>query len=292
MSQIETLAIADWVPQPATEESRRLAAELEAGKVLFLPRLRFDMLPQEKRFLDPRWADRKAKNISYDPASAAIKGAHGNLSDLEDLRRLLERYHQRAVGLIRHLLPHYDSLLRPARASFRPMPVAGRASSWRKDDSRLHVDAFPSRPNRGERILRVFANVNPRGEPRLWRVGEPFTDLARRFLPQIPRQWPGAAPLLYLTRITKSLRSAYDHTMLQLHDRMKADAEYQKSAPQQLMPFPPDSVWICFSDQTSHAAMSGQHLFEQTLHLPVQGLYDPESAPLRVLERLTGRSLA
>ena len=291
MSQIETLATADWAPQPGDAESRRLAAALEAGKVLFLPRLRFELQPLEKRFLDPRWSDRRAKNISYDPAGAAIKGAQGNASDLEDLRQLLQRFHQRALGLIQHLLPHYTTQLRLARASFRPMPVAGRASSWRKDDSRLHVDAFPSRPNRGERILRVFANVNPRGEPRLWRVGEPFAEMAQRFLPKIPRQLPGAAAVLNALRITKSPRSEYDHTMLQLHDRMKADPAYQQNAPQQTMPFPPDSVWICFSDQTSHAAMGGQYLFEQTLHLPVAGLYDPQSAPLRVLEKMMGREL-
>ncbi|HZR34221.1 MAG TPA: Kdo hydroxylase family protein [Nevskia sp.] len=291
MSQIETLDVADWAPEPGEEESRRLAAALEAGKVLFLPRLRFELSLQEKRFLDPRWSDRKAKNISYDPASTAIKGAQGNLSDLEDLRRLVERFHQRATGLIRHLLPHYTAHLRLARASFRPMPVQGRAGSWRKDDSRLHVDAFPSRPNRGERILRVFANVNPRGEPRTWRVGEPFADLARRFLPQIKPPPPGSAALLDALRITKSRRSEYDHIMLQLHDRMKADLDYQRNAPQQTMPFPAQSVWVCFSDQTSHAAMGGQYLFEQTLHLPVDGLYDPQSAPLRVLEQLRGRAL-
>lgn len=292
MSQIETLDLADWAPQPSEDESRRLAAALEAGKVLFLPRLRFELSQEEKRFLDPRWSDRKAKNISYDPAGGAIKGAVGNVPDLEDLRRLLQRFHQRATGLIGALLPHYTQRLRLARASFRPMPVAGRAGSWRKDDSRLHVDAFPSRPNRGERILRVFANVNARGEPRVWRVGEPFADLARRFLPQIKPPAPGAAALLQALRITKSRRSEYDHTMLQLHDRMKADLAYQRSAPQETVPFPAQSVWICFSDQTSHAAMGGQYLFEQTLHLPVEGLYDPQSAPLRVLERLRGRALA
>lgn len=291
MSQIESLDIADWVPQPGDAESERYAAALEAGKVLFLPRLRFELSPQEKRFLDPRWSDRKAKNISYDPASTAIKGALGNASDLEDLRRLVERFHQRATGLIQHLLPRYTARLRLARASFRPMPVAGRASSWRKDDSRLHVDAFPSRPNRGERILRVFANVNPRGEPRVWRVGEPFGEMAQRFLPRIKAPAPGSAALLNALRITKSRRSEYDHTMLLLHDGMKADLDYQRNAPQETVPFPAQSVWICFSDQTSHAAMGGQYLFEQTLHLPVEGLYDPQSAPLRVLEKLRGRAL-
>lgn len=57
------------------------------------------------------------------------------------------------------------------------------STSWRKDDSRLHVDAFPSRPNYGERIIRIFTNINPHGEARSWRVGEDFTQLASRYLP-------------------------------------------------------------------------------------------------------------
>lgn len=292
MDQIVTQPLAAWDPRRDDEASRTLAAELEAGKVLFFPHLDFALRPEEKRFLDPRWSDGRAKNISFDPAQGTLKGATGNAPDLDDLKAMLARFHAQALGLVQALLPGYTAALRIAPASFRPMPVAGRASSWRKDDSRLHIDAFPSRPNRGERILRVFSNVNPRGEPRVWRVGEPFADLAARLLPQLPKPLPGSAAVLAALRITKSRRSDYDHYMLALHDRMKGDAEYQKSAPQQTMPFPPGCTWICFSDQTSHAVMSGQHMFEQTLHLPVAALYDPSSSPLRVMERLAGRALA
>ena len=79
--------------------------------------------------------------------------------------------------------------------------------------------------------------------------------------------------------------------MLQLHDAMKADLDYQRDAPQETARFAADSVWMCFSDQASHAAMSGQYMFEQTLHLPLAGLHQPDRAPLRVLERLAGRAL-
>jgi hypothetical protein len=41
-----------------------------------------------------------------------------------------------------------------------------------------------------------------------------------------------------------------------------------------------------------HAAMGGQYMFEQTIHLPLAALYEPARAPLAVLERLTGRALA
>jgi len=79
--------------------------------------------------------------------------------------------------------------------------------------------------------------------------------------------------------------------MLALHDRMKSDLDYQRSAPQITFAFAARSVWICFSDQVAHAAMKGQFMMEQTLHLPVQSLYDPASSPLYVLERLVGRGL-
>jgi hypothetical protein len=291
MTQIVRDELAAWDPRPDEARSRQLAAELESGKVLFFPNLGFDLGAGELQLLDPRWSDGRAKNLSFDPATGTLKGAAGNRVDLEALAAMIARFHRQAMSLVLGLFPAYREQLRIAPTSFRPMPVQGRVTSWRKDDSRLHVDAFPSRPNRGERILRVFSNVNQRGVPRVWRVGEPFEDLAARMLPTIPRPRPGSAALLHTLRITKSRRSDYDHTMLELHDRMKADLAYQRDAPQETVAFPPGSSWICFSDQTSHAAMSGQFLFEQTLHLPVAALYEPERSPLRVLERLRGHAL-
>jgi hypothetical protein len=40
-----------------------------------------------------------------------------------------------------------------------------------------------------------------------------------------------------------------------------------------------------------HAAVSGQHMLEQTIHLPLVALYEPGNSPLAVLERLCGRQL-
>jgi hypothetical protein len=80
--------------------------------------------------------------------------------------------------------------------------------------------------------------------------------------------------------------------MLELHDKAKADDLYQQRAPQARVEFPAGSTWILFSDQVSHAAMSGQHMMEQTLMLPVAAMRDPETSPLRVLERMTGHPLA
>ena len=126
---------------------------------------------------------------------------------------------------------------------------------------------------------------------RLWRVGQPFEDVARHFLPRVKPYVQWQAKLINALGITKSLRSEYDHLMLQLHDGMKADLAYQKEAEQVTMPFPPGCVWVCFSDQASHAVMSGQYMMEQTFHLPVAQQYDINASPLAILTRMTGRTL-
>jgi len=98
-------------------------------------------------------------------------------------------------------------------------------------------------------------------------------------------------PLLATLGITKRRRTEYDHVMLQLHDRAKADAEFQRASPQQGVAFAPGTTWVCYSDQVLHAAMGGQHMLEQTFYLDVQHQRQPETSPLGTLERLTGRSL-
>jgi hypothetical protein len=102
---------------------------------------------------------------------------------------------------------------------------------------------------------------------------------------------PGSGRLLRLFRITKTTRSAYDALMLQLHDRMKADEDFQAHAQQTSVDFPAGSTWMAFTDQVSHAAMAGQYQLEQTFLLPVAAMSEPQRSPLRILERLTCRRL-
>src|SRR5678816_3773294 len=101
------------------------------------------------------------------------------------------------------------------------------------------------------------------------------------------RAWEPA--VLAALRVTKGARSEYDHLMLGLHDRAKADADYQARSPQREVRFAPGSTWICYSDQVMHAAMSGQFMLEQTIHLPLAAMYEPARAPLAILERLAAQ---
>jgi len=264
---------------------------VEAGRVLAFPNLPFALAESERRFLAPRWADVKAKNVSVRWPSGELRGAIGAADELQALRAMIVRFAEHSEALALRLFPHYRGHLRRGNTSFRPTDVAGRVRSWRQDDTRLHVDAFPSNPMQGTRLLRVFSNVNPNGEPRRWRVGEPFEAHARRYLASIKPPLPGSAWLMERTGITKRRRTEYDHFMLQLHDRAKADAEFQRSSPQARVDFAPGTTWVCYSDQVLHAAMGGQHMFEQTFQLDAHDLADPASAPLAILERLAGRPL-
>lgn len=271
--------------------TRGVEPVVEDGQVLSFPKLPFVLSHDERRFLDERWADGKAKNISVRWPGGELRGAAGSPADLDALRAMIVRYAEQSEAFALRLFPHYRGKLRRGNTSFRPADIAGRETSWRKDDTRLHVDAFPSNPMQGTRLLRVFCNVNESGRPREWRVGEPFAAHARRYLPSITRPLPGSAWLMNTIGITKRRRTEYDHVMLQLHDHAKADLEFQKTGPQARVDFAPGTTWVVFSDQVLHAAMGGQHMMEQTFYLAPGDQLSPAKSPLHTLQKLLHRGL-
>jgi hypothetical protein len=290
MEILEQIDIEEWTGPFADQVTAKSAEALESGKVLFAPSLHFELAESERRFLSPAYLDGKSKNISYRPATEALGGTKSTGAERDELLAMLRRYHEQSFALLKSLCPDYRDRVKPGFTSFRPAEIAGRTSSWRKDDTRLHVDAFPSRPLQGLRILRIFSNVHPTA-PRMWRVGEPFERIANTFLPKVPPPSPLSAWLLQRLHITKGRRTPYDHFMLGIHDGMKADERYQSDSEQSSLPIPAGATWACFTDSVSHAAMSGQFAFEQTFYLPVDAMRDPARSPLKVLARLTGLGL-
>jgi hypothetical protein len=292
MTELVSLETSGWSEgfDPAT--CSRVTQQLETGNILFLPRLCFDLAASESRFLSPQWSDGKAKNVSYDPQAAEIRHTSAQGSDRQGLAAMMARYARQARELVTSLCPAYTRHLRWGLISFRPVEVEGRAASPKKDDTRLHVDAFASRPTQGLRILRVFCNVNPQGRPRVWNIGEPFDAVVERFHARVPPQIRGSAWLFERLHITKGRRSPYDHIMLNLHDRPKLDEEYQRTTARTRVEFAAQTTWLVFSDRVMHAALRGQHLLEQTFYLPVEGMQEQRYAPLRILEQVYQRKLA
>lgn len=257
---------------------------LESGGILFFPEHFYSAI--DPSLLSEAILHKTHKNVGYDYKKNQL-GAFNSTNGVSDsqLIQLMKGYAEFSRQLIETVLPSYIPSLQWGRTSFRPAEISGRVSSKRKDDTRLHVDSFSASPVNGLRILRVFCNINLQQKPRVWHVGEAFKTVVDQFAPRIPPYNKWGAQILKWVKVTKSLRSAYDHYMLHLHDGMKKDDYYQAQVHKTQIDFPALSSWIVFTDQVSHAALSGQHLLEQTFYLPVESMGRPELSPYHEWER-------
>jgi hypothetical protein len=292
----EEFDVTSWEGPFDPETRARAQQALEHGRLLYFPKMPFKLSNSETEFLDGRLTDGKAKNISLDHTTGRIQGTSATGERAERLAAMMERFGAGATGFVKGLLPNYGGIER-ARTSYRPVEVEGRPYSVIQDDRLLHVDAFPSRPMKnGRRILRFFANVAPAKSggsgARHWEVGEPFEAFAAKFAPGIKPHLPGKSWLFEKLGVTRGRRSAYDEMMLSLHDQGKRDAVYQKTSPHTRLDFLPGSCWLVYTDQVLHAALKGEFALEQTFHFDVDRMGEPATAPIRVLERITGRRLA
>lgn len=262
---------------------------LENAQVLFFPDLTINTsLFSENKLWSENFLDKSHKNVSYHYLTKQLGTLKKPQPDNEVktlLCSLMHQYAEFAKNLIDQVLPTYSESLIWGRTSFRPNKITQQAKSIRKDDTRLHVDSFSASPVYGKRILRVFTNINPYGEPRVWHLGEPFDCVLKRYAKQIPDYNYLVAMFLKLVKTTKTLRSPYDHYQIHLHDRMKRDNHYQQTVPKQQIDFPANSTWIVFTDETSHAALKGQFLLEQTFYLPISAMTKPELSPLKQWEK-------
>jgi hypothetical protein len=294
-------------PSGAETRSRGYCEQLEAGQILFFGNPPFD-LPEadQQRLLSLRPTNSALhKNISYRPQQDLLRGYSSDRpEELQELHRIMRAYSTGVIEMVGQLLRPYAGRWTLDFASFRPIQEEGRDLPLHKRNDLLHVDAFPSRPTNGGRILRVFTNLNP-SESRVWLTAEPFDQLAPRYasdagLPQIAAG--AASPLRPLHRGVASLkrsvglravdRSPYDRFMLRFHDYLKEKRDFQESRDKARLEFPPLSTWLVFTDGVPHAALSGQYALEQTFIIPPDALVAPQKSPIRVLEALCGRALS
>ena len=284
-----------------SERARYYCGELERGAVLFFPALPFDFTEAERNLLLSLRAkgSRFHKNISYRPGSDILRGLDDS-ENLPQVHDIMRRYASEIRRSVAGLLTHYADTLQMDYASFRPLKEEGRNLPLNKRNDLLHVDSFPSRPTRGGRILRVFTNLNPE-RARVWMVAERFPKLAERCAEQA-----GLSSFTRQSRVLEGLkkgltrlalpvpdRAPYDRFMLHFHDWLKENSEFQKQAEgKERLEFPPMATWLVFTDGVPHAALSGQFAIEQTFIIPLEALVTPEAAPIRVLERISGRTMA
>jgi 3-deoxy-D-manno-oct-2-ulosonic acid (Kdo) hydroxylase len=273
--------------------------QLEAGNILFLPFIPFPFPQEDISFLlaQKQTEAKNHKNIAYKPKTHTISNAV-NLSEA-DAQRLLEvmkRYSDCAAAFLGRLLSPYAAQWSIDYTSFRPFEEKGRQLRTRARNDLLHVDSFPTRPMKGNRILRFFTNINP-SENRKWITTDSFEALAARFGGKdVPFPHKNSAKRMLLT-LAKQLglplkvRSAYDEFMLNLHNFLKENEDFQQTCIKHYWEFPPNSCWIVYTDQVSHAATAGQYALEQTFIVPPYSLVHPQTSPLAVLEKLAQRAM-
>ena len=297
-----------WVDVPDAEErARHYCRQLEQGEIIFFDKIPFELTEEDQSFLlsQRRGDSRIHKNVSYRPKQDVLRGFASSQADaVTRLRQIMRRYSTEVTRFLSIFLAPYAEHWSLDFASYRPLEERGRDLSLHKRNDLLHVDAFPSRPTQGGRILRIFTNINP-SQARIWHTTDRFDVLARRYAAGAGLEQTAArasSPLNTLrrraTHLARNLglpiaeRSAYDRFMLRFHDYLKENADFQNNCEKIRLEFPPRATWIVFTDAVPHAALSGQFALEQTYIVPHQALLSPDKAPINILESLCGRPLS
>jgi hypothetical protein len=280
----------------ATEEQYR---RLESGDILYFPRTPFELKAEERAFLLSQRQSEASfhKNISYRPAKDRLKGVDQNEpAEWERMHRTMRDYSTRAIAFMASFLPGYARDWKIDFASFRPIEEAGRKVALRSRNDLIHVDAFPSRPSHGDRLLRVFTNIHP-DRARVWVTSDPFEQLAWQYAGKAGLPHPPGGLAKLRSKALRALstlgmpvvdRPPYDQFMLRFHHYLKENAAFQAECPKDRWEFPPNSSWIVFTDTTSHSCISGQYALEQTFIVRRKSLACPDKAPISILERITG----
>src|SRR5882724_11782186 len=166
-----------------TEYTAWLGEQLERGNILLLTQTPFLPSETDGAFLRAQRQTESAshKNIAYKPNLGKITGVDAvNAANAERMRVILAEYSQGAMAFLTGLFPQYAKTWRVDYASFRPLEEQGRNLPLRHRNDLMHLDAFPTRPTHGGRILRMFTNLHPTRD-RVWGTADSFEDLAQRY---------------------------------------------------------------------------------------------------------------
>jgi len=284
------------------QDGERLCVELESANILYFPQTPFTISPADQQTLLGQKQTSAAfhKNVAYRPAENRVTGLDkSESSEAEALRAILQSYSQNAARFLGELLPPYAGKWKLDFASYRPIEEHGRPARLHARNDLPHVDAFPTRPTNGDRILRLFTNINPT-QNRVWITAPSFAAIAAHFAKTVglPRQSRNDFLSAAIRGVARAVnlpgarRSPYDHFMHECHNAMKEDTDFQQSAEKQRWEFPPNSTWIVLTDCVSHAVLEGQYALEQTFIISRHAMARPELSPIAILERLAGYPLS
>ena len=280
-------------PDLAVSPGRSTQEQLERGWLLHFAQCPFPIPAEEDRaFLcTQRVGGLGHKNITFDPETSHVTGfRYESAEQARRLCALLADFSKSVTHWLAKTFPHYAESWRLDRATLRSEEEATRRLRMTAREDLLHVDAFPSRPSRGDRILRVYVNINEI-EPRVCVTSDRFAELLERFGPQVGLPSPLrkawierlGAGLLSFVRPSGYLRTTYDQFMLRLHNYLKLNEQFQERCPKRFWNFAPGSAWLFFSDGVSHATLRGRCALEHSYFISPKALALPQESPVALL---------
>jgi len=288
------------------KQIRDWCAALEAGGILYFPRTPLPIPRADLNVLlgQQQTGSRLHKNIAYKPNRDELTGVDAKSSPgavVEQVHDIMRRYSKSVEGFLAEFLAPYQRRWVLDYASYRPLEEQGRDLPVRRRNDLLHTDAFPTRPTRGWRILRFFHNIHPT-RTRDWVTGDAFSKVVGNFTPgKLPLPRPDGALAKAGKGLAKAMglaalvpqwkRTPYDEFMMQLHNSMKEDGEFQGVCTKEYFQFAPGSSWMVYTETVPHAVLAGQYALEQTFLVDPATMVTPESAPVRVLEKMAGAAL-
>jgi len=284
-------------PPSAISKPEVACAALERGGIIFFPESPFKFSDRDRDFLlsqKQKDADYQ-KNIAYRPAEDRVSGFEANsAADVERLRSIMANFHGQVQRFLQVFLSPYARSWKADFASYRPIEEQGRPMRLRARNDLLHVDSFATRPIYGDRILRTFINLNPENV-RVWNTSDNFEVLSEKFkndvrrpksLNTVPKKPSPFHSVIKALGLKSSGGSPYDSWMLDFHNFLKENSEFQQYCRKDRWEFPSNSSWIVFTDMVSHSVLSGQYAMEQTYIVSKNDLVCPEKAPINILRRL------
>jgi hypothetical protein len=289
-------------------EKYELSDALELGNIVFFPSspiplpspsdldfLRRDLPPQLRR-----------KNLSYHPEVDRVVGLGRSTASSQRAGAILRHHTTLVREFLERVIPSLAWGWSVGTSSFRPFQEKGRALSPHASNERVHIDAGAYGATHGNRILRFFMNAHET-EPRVWISKGGFRDVYRRYggaagvtpvLPFSRRSLRGGIPDQFRSGVVGVLArmgipmarlldsSPYDRLMRRFHNYMKDTPEFQGDPiGHREVSFPPRSAWMVFTDQVSHACVSGQHAFVDTFIIPLGNCRFPELSPYHILSQ-------
>jgi len=281
---------------------RSLCEHLERGNILTITPTPFMPNEDECAFLrqQNQALSGKHKNIAYKPHLRKVTGVDSTSAQIADsTSAILGAYSEGALNYLAELFPDYASVWKVDYASFRPVEEQGRDLPLSHRNDLMHLDAFPTRPTYGGRILRAFTNIHP-DRDRVWGISHSFPELVSLYAQDAglqgvigpiaaARRW--AISTARVVGLRSPNRSAYDEFMLKFHHYLKSNQEFQKDGQLYAPSFSPGTTWIAFTDQVAHRVVSGQYAIEQTCIVPLSAMVLPEMAPVNVLAKAAGSPL-